>query len=117
MRRLKPLDFALLAVVLPLWGAWFGLQAFAGFSDRVVWARLGLEPSRVEPGYLTVVGVAPDWPGGASLEAGDILLALGDDDLKGVGSAGFLARVAETAATDWHVPLSVRRGDRVLQIT
>jgi class 3 adenylate cyclase len=109
MRHLKPLDITLLAVALPLWGVWFTLQIYSVSAHRLASLQLLLDPSDAARGYQTVVWVGSNWPGGAGLQLGDVLLAIKDEDLAGASKREVIARILEAAATQWRVPLLVRR--------
>jgi hypothetical protein len=114
VRRLRPLDAVLLAVLVPLWLVCFVLyvnEAVRGRLARVpvyVWA-----PENAE-GYPTVrgfrLGTEVETSG---LVVDDRLLRVGKADLRGVGPFGFVARAYEEASPDLRVLVTFERaGER-----
>lgn len=109
MKRLRPLDRVLLALLVPLWAVCFALSA-----------RSALRPTGIPPVYVsaradaesypTVAGFRPDLSVQESeIHVGDRLLRLGGADLRGVGALGLFVRVAEAAGPDGRVALVFER--------
>lgn len=110
MKRLRPLDIALLVVLSLVWGGSFFLYLQEVRAGRLARAPLFVQSPENSEAYPVLVGF---WPGtGAEqsgLVIGDQLLRLGTADLRGVSSLGFTARVYEEATTDLRVSVTFLR--------
>jgi class 3 adenylate cyclase len=113
VNRLKPLDALLLATVAPLWAAWFAFLVWAAVAGRAPWEALGVDTPTDRARYPTVAYIGSHWAGGGGLAVGDTVLAVGDDDLRGVGQIGLDARLREAGARSFAVPITIERaGER-----
>lgn len=115
MRRLSLLDTILLATLTPLWLVCFGFflhTIMQGGAARVpVYVTAPDGPER----YPLVRGFRPGTATEtADLAIGDQLLRVGEVDLRGVGSIGFVARVYEAAGSQQKVAVSLLRGENAL---
>jgi len=108
--RLRPLDALLLALVVPIWGAWFSFFVYSGFADRATWVPVNVAAARSAGDYPVVTWVNPHWAGRGGLAVGDVLIRAGDEELRGVGHIGFQARVREAAGEGFRVPVASERG-------
>jgi class 3 adenylate cyclase len=110
MRRLRPLDIALLVTLVPLW-----LGSFALYLQRVVRGDLTRVPVFIwapkdANTYPIVRGFRPGTGAEAvGLRVGDQLLRVGEADLRGVGPLGFVARAYEAADAELRVSLVFSR--------
>ncbi len=113
MRRLLPLDKALLLVLVPLWGLCFVLYLDDLARGRLAWVPLAVARDAAG-GYPTMrgpTGLGRGWDAG-DVRIGDRLLRLGDTDLRGVGQIGFVARAYQEAYPDLRVRVSLTRDGR-----
>jgi class 3 adenylate cyclase len=115
-KRLRPLDRALLFILLPLWGLWFALYLNNLARGRVAAVPLGVSVPQGTDDYPTLIGFwggvprRGPWRG---LEVGDRLLKVGQADLRGVWPVGFFARAnKETGASNRLQLLFMRAGLR-----
>ena len=112
MRRLAPLNRALVAILVPLWLVCFGLSIKTQLHGGQ-FPRLALS---VEDGasYPAVTGVFfftdPQGLENAGLRRSDLLVRVGRADLRGVGALGFAGRAIEEAGRDPSVALVYERG-------
>ncbi|MBI3247845.1 MAG: hypothetical protein HYZ50_15180 [Deltaproteobacteria bacterium] len=98
MKRFRPLDLFLLLALTPLWIGCFILHVQEVWSGRLAWVPIVVSPPQTQNGYPTVSEIwARSAPKDTNLAVGDILLRVGDSDLRGVDRLGFLARAYETA--------------------
>ncbi|MBI3300608.1 MAG: hypothetical protein HYZ72_00800, partial [Deltaproteobacteria bacterium] len=101
MRRLRPLDAALLVTLMPLWALFFALYVNNLVQGRPVYHRypsapVGVSAPETADGYPAVSWVWRESGGEATgVAVGDRLLRLGNADLRGVGPLGFVARFYE----------------------
>lgn len=112
MRRLRPLDKALLVTLVPLWTLFFALYVNRLVHGRgVVFVPLVVSASENADGYPTVSWIWRETGSAApGLAVGDQLLRLGNADLRGVGPLGFLARsYEEVSSAALPVPISFLR--------
>jgi hypothetical protein len=111
MRRLRPLDVALLVTLVPLWALFFVLYVNNLVQGRSVYnmpsAPVGVSAPETADGYPTVSWIWREsgWEA-RGLAIGDRLLRLGNTDLRGVGSLGFVARSYEEVSTS-TLPVSI----------
>jgi class 3 adenylate cyclase len=98
VRRLAPLDLALLLVLAPLWAVALGLHATLALRGDLAWVPIEVRPADGPAGYPTLVAF---WPGVqpevGELSPGARLLRVGAADLAGAGRVGFLLRAYEQA--------------------
>jgi hypothetical protein len=112
MRRLPLLDVVLLAALTPLWAACFGLYLQNVIQGKVARVPVYVTAPESTEGYPIVRGFRPGTTvETAELTVGDQLLRVGEADLRGVGSIGFVARVYEAADAQQQVAVSLLRGD------
>jgi class 3 adenylate cyclase len=113
LSRLAPLDKALILILVPIWIVCFALA----LRTQVQGFGLGGVELRVEDGesypaltgeYFTYIYQADPLPA-AGLRAGDVLVSVGGTDLRGVGSIGFYARVAQHVGGVLSVPVVFQR--------
>src|SRR5439155_2082945 len=71
VKRLRPIDALLLALVVPVWGAWFSFQVYAAFADRTTWVPVNVAAARSAADHPTVTWVSPYWLGSGGLVVGD----------------------------------------------
>ena len=112
MRRLGPIDRALIFTLVPIWAFWFALYLNNLARSRV--ADIPIDVS-VPPGpddYPTLLGFWGGVPRGGpwgGLQVGDRLLTVGQADLRGVWPVGFVARVYKETDASLHLPLIFMR--------
>ena len=122
LRRLAPLDKALVLILVPLWLVSLGLGATSVFRGVAGHMAVGLRVEDADS-YPTLTGafvyvVHPSDPlAQAGLRPGDRLLRVGDEDLRGVGTLGFSGRSLEEAGGDARVPLVFERDGERLEIS
>ena len=122
MRRLRLLDVALLVALVPLWIVCWVLSVQMATSGRLAWVPLSVKGAESAESYPTVreffPGAKEEHP---DLLIGDRLIHLGDSDLRGVGSLGFVARVYEETNPGLLVPVTFVRleksGETSLHLT
>jgi class 3 adenylate cyclase len=112
VRRLRPLDKALLTVFLPLWVVCFGLHAKEWARGRLAWIPLTVASAAAPDEPPSVSGFLP----GAAAESpefrvGDRLLRVGAAPLQGAGPFAFAAAVWSQARPDHSVEVEIQRGD------
>lgn len=112
MRRLETLDRVLLATLLPVFAVVFALHVREAYRTGLAQPPVFAVPG--EGAYPVVGGLrlerGADWSG---LEPGDVLLRIGERDLRGVGHVGFEAVALEQAGREGVAPLVyVRDGTR-----
>ena len=101
MSRLAPFDKALVLILVPIWVVGFALGVLnlvEGGGSAVV--ALSVEDADHYPtltGDFSPIVHASDPLAAAGLRAGDRLIRLGDADLRGVGTLGFIGRSLEQA--------------------
>lgn len=110
MRR-RTADLLLLASVLALWTACAVLHVRQVVHGRLAWVPVYVELPRTSDEHPRVRGF---WPGVAAdaaggLRAGDRLLRVAGESLRGVGPVGFFARVHEAALHGLAVPVAYER--------
>ena len=99
MSRLAPLDKALVLILVPLWVVCFALSVQTQVRGGG-WAVVGLslQDSQSYPtlnGQFSRLIHSSDPLAEAGLRAGDRLIRLGDTDLRGLGTLGFVAHSIE----------------------
>jgi hypothetical protein len=110
MKRFHFIDAVLLFGLGLLWLACFGLHV-----SNLARARLARVPVYVsapdEPdGYPAIRGFRPGTiPETSDLTVGDTLIRVGETDLRGVGSLGFVARVYQQLNSSPIIPVTVTR--------
>ncbi len=111
MRRLRPLDKALVLILVPLWAAFLALHVVE--SARTGLAKPPFFVTRPAPGeYPQIDGIyvgrraAADRAG---VRLGDRLLRVGDRDARGLGHAGVEALLLDHGAGDLRVPIVYER--------
>jgi class 3 adenylate cyclase len=114
LSRLAPLDKALVLILVPLWVVCFGLSVKTQIDGtRGMWVELSLADAQ---SYPVLTGrVTPYYASNpldaAGLRAGDRLIRMGAEDLRGVGTLGLWGRSAE--ARDPEAPILYERdGER-----
>jgi len=106
---LRARDKGLLGILLTIWALCFAL------SLKSVWQGTGIPSlyvsSAEDPAdYPTLVGFVPLFEAHESgLRIGDLLLRVGDADLRAVGPIGFFARMIEEAGADPHIRVVFER--------
>lgn len=107
MRRLRPVDHALLAVLVPLWVLCVALHVAAALEGRLAWLPIQAAPGA--DGYPVVTGFVSGVEGGApGLAVGDVLLRAGDRDLRGAGTTGLTPTLWAALDDDLRTPLTWR---------
>ena len=113
MKRLGPLDRALLLTLVPLWLVCFGLHVKEVHLTGMAQVPLNVYPAWSADDYPTVARVfLPDYQ---DLQPGDRLIRAADEDLGGVGVAGFFARAHELDR-DLSLSLLVERAGERRQV-
>jgi class 3 adenylate cyclase len=108
--RLGSLDRTLLRVGLPLWALLFGLSLSSQLRHQG-YSPIFVEGPADESGHPTVVGLRPWLAGvGSELRAGDRLLRVGAEDLRGAGPLRTFAAVARQDASSGALPVLFERG-------
>ena len=117
MSRLRALDKALLATLIPLWVVCFVLTARSVVRPTGLSSVYVSAPDSPQE-HPTLVGFRP-WMRGeeSGLRIGDRLLRLGAADLRGVGPLGFFARVSEEARPDRHVSVVYERAGQRAEVS
>ena len=94
MRRLRPLDAALLAVFVPLWVLCFTLHTRELLGERLAWIPFTVAAGSGAEPYPAISGIWPDAESETEeLHIGDRLVRVGDLDLAGTGPFSFAAAV------------------------
>lgn len=110
MRRLRPLDRALLFGLLPLWAVCFVLYVGRAAHGRLAWVPIAVQAPENPTAYPTVREFLPGAEAKQSgLIVGDQLIRVGEIDLRGVGPFGFVARAYEATGSDRQVPIVFQR--------
>ena len=118
MKRLTPLDRALVLILVPLWVVCFALGVRTQLrGGGFVGVGLSVEDADHYPaltGEYSGFAHQSDPLAAAGLRAGDILIRVGEADLRGVSTTiGFGFRSAEEAGRDLSVQLVFERdGER-----
>jgi class 3 adenylate cyclase len=85
VRRHRPVDYALLALLVPLWVLCVALHVASALEGRLAW--LPIQVAAGPDGYPVVTGFMAGVEGGApGLAVGDTLLRAGERDLRGVSA-------------------------------
>lgn len=109
MRRMSPLDLALLALLGPLFALCAALHTARALEGRIAWLPVQVEAG--PEGFPVVRGFAAGTGGGApGLAAGDTLLRIGERDLRGVGALGFTPAAWSALGDDLSAELVWKRG-------
>jgi adenylate cyclase len=109
LRARRRVDFVLLALLAPLWTLAVALHAVRAVERRVAWLPVQVEAG--PEGWPVVRGFVAGTGGGApGLEVGDVLLRIGERDLRGVGRLGFTPEAWAALGAELHAPLVWRRG-------
>jgi hypothetical protein len=96
MQRLQPVDIALLAFFVPLWLFCFALYSFTIANARLARIPLLVQAPASAEDYPTIQAFSPGTEAEhVGLALGDRLIRVGEADLRGVGSFGFIARMYE----------------------
>lgn len=110
MRRLSPLDIVLLATFTPLWGLCFALYLHNVVRGELARVPVYIAAAEDKDKYPVVRGFRPGTvEENKDLAIGDQLLRIGEIDLHGVGSLGFVARVYQVADSALKVPVTILR--------
>jgi class 3 adenylate cyclase len=114
LSRLAPLDRALVLILVPIWIVCFGLSVKTQV-DGTRGVHLGLSLADADSYPVLTGRTTPYYTSNpldaAGLRAGDRLIRMGVEDLRGVGSLGLWGRSAE--ARDPEVPILYERdGER-----
>jgi signal transduction histidine kinase/CheY-like chemotaxis protein len=109
VRRLRPVDRALLLTLGPLWAVFFVASLLSARQD------LPFSPFYVSAGagadaYPTIASWGPTVPEQPALRLGDRLLRVAGADLRGVGPVGFTARVWAAIGPDGRATAEIERG-------
>ncbi|MCZ6782917.1 MAG: hypothetical protein O7G30_06370, partial [Proteobacteria bacterium] len=120
MRRLAPLDKALVLILVPLWVVCFTLSVRTQVRGGgwLLGVGLSVEDSESYPalsGQFSRLVYSSDPLAEAGLRAGDRLIRLGDADLLGLGTVGFIALSAEQGRRDLPFPLIFERDGKRLE--
>ncbi|MCZ6465204.1 MAG: hypothetical protein O7A09_12790, partial [Proteobacteria bacterium] len=120
MRRLAPLDKALVLILVPLWVVCFTLSVRTQVRGGGWLAGVGLsvEDSESYPalsGQFSRLINSSDPLAEAGLRAGDRLIRLGDADLRGLGTLGFTAHSIEQGRRGLRLPLIFERDGKRLE--
>ena len=108
--RFRPLDAALLAVLVPLWVVCFALHINGVARGRLAWVPVFVSASEHPDGYPVVRAFRPGTTTeSGELVVGDRIVRLRQSDLRGVGPFGFVARVYEAAGANLQVPIAFVR--------
>lgn len=116
LRRVRRLDRVLLLVGVPIWLVCFGL------SVRSVLKPAGALPLRVTlwqapdayPEVVRLADFVPVSPSGARV--GDLLIRLGETDLRGASGVRFFVRFTEAAQDGGPVPALVERDGKRIEV-
>ncbi|MDH3458236.1 MAG: PDZ domain-containing protein, partial [Gemmatimonadota bacterium] len=116
MSRLAPLDKALVLILVPLWVVCFSLGVRTQLrGGAVAMVGLSVEDADSYPALTGVYGrnIHPSDPlVQAGLRAGDRLVQMGNADLRGVGTLGFIGRTLDESGREaLSVPLVFERDD------
>jgi class 3 adenylate cyclase len=120
LRRLAPLDRALVPILTLLWVVCFALAVRTQLRGGPMPPLLELSVERAGT-YPLITGaygqmVHPSDPlAAAGLRPGDRLIRVGDSDLRGVGTAGFGPRALDEAGRALSVPLVFERDGQRLE--
>ena len=108
----------LLVILVPLWAAWLAFHVVQVAAHRpAVWPPLiSFSKARAAGGYPIVRWILPDQPSAQVLESGDTLLRVGQHDLAGTTLPRFTVGALDVASTALPVPLTIRRGDAVIEV-
>jgi len=114
-------DAALLGALLAVFAICFTLHLVEAVRGRLAWVPVYVEPASDAAGYPRVRAFwSADVARDSGLAVGDELLAIGTEDLRGVGRLGFLTRAYQQAGEAGRVPLRVASAevvrDRVLEL-
>ncbi len=116
MRRLAPLDRAWVGILVPLWVVCFTLGVRTQLAGGG-YAFVGLSVADADRYPVLNGDFSTEYPSNpleqAGLRAGDLLIRVGDADLRGVGTLGFLGRAREESGRDLSVRVTYERdGER-----
>jgi len=110
VRRLRPLDAAVVLLLVPLWAVSFGLHLKEMLAGRLAWVPVFVSLAGGKDSYPSVSefrsGARSGDPG---LAVGDRLIRVGEAELRGVGPIGFAARVYAEAGPDLTVRTTYER--------
>jgi hypothetical protein len=110
MRRFSPLDIFLLATLTPLWGLCFALYLHNVLRGELARIPVYISAAEDKDHYPVVRGFRPGTVAeNRDLALGDQLLRIGETDLRGVSSLGFVARVYRVADSALKVPVTILR--------
>jgi hypothetical protein len=113
---LRPLDKALLLILVPVWAACFALGVKTQFHSGGT-CDIGLSVADAESYPMLTGEFGADYPSNpldeARLRAGDLLVRAGRADLRGVGTLGFRAISEREAGRNLDIPVVYeRKGER-----
>jgi class 3 adenylate cyclase len=109
VRRLRPIDLALIATFGPLWVLCITLHTVQASQGRIAW--MPLQAASGPAGYPVVRGlIAGTQTDRLSLRPGDTLLSVGDRDLDGVGGFEFPAVAWSQVDGDMGLRVGWQRG-------
>jgi class 3 adenylate cyclase len=114
MRRLRPLDALLLAVLTGSWCACFALHLDSVQGGRLAWLPVGVDGATGRADFPRVHSI---WPGSAAwdgLQIGDRVMRVGEVALPGAGRLDFVTAVY-AEARGGRVPVEVQRDGARLQ--
>lgn len=110
MPRLSPFDIVLLATFTPLWGLCFALYLHNVVRGELARVPVYIAAAEDKAQYPVVRGFRPGTVDeNRDLAIGDQLLQIGEVDLRGVSSLGFVARVYQGADSALKVPVTILR--------
>ena len=116
MSRLAPLDKALVLILVPIWVVCFALGVKTQVDGGgIVLLGLSVEDAESYPALTGEFGLAyPSSPfEKAGLRAGDLLVRVGEADLRGVGTLDLIGYAREASGRDPSVPVVYERdGER-----
>jgi class 3 adenylate cyclase len=110
VKRLRPLDRALLFILVPLWGCWFALYLNNLSRGRVGFLPIVVSVPENPNDYPRVRGFwGEPW---GNLKIGDHLVRIGGENLRGVWPVGFFARAFKETEAAHRVPVVFMRAGR-----
>ena len=113
MSRLRPLDRALILILVPIWVACFALSVRSvvrGDGRPVVGISAPVDAESYPTATGRVYPLARSSFEASGLRRGDRLIRMGDVDLRGVAPLRFAALSSEQATGGQRVPLVIERG-------
>ncbi len=109
MKRLRPLDVVLLAILVPLWLACFALHVREVARDRLARVAVWVTDPGTAASYPIVRGFWGLQAENSGLVVDDQLVRLGQTDLRGVSPLDFLALAYKESQSTLQVPVGFMR--------